>query len=157
VFDDICIYLIVWLSVIFVIVKTAVLWGVGPCILVLVYQTVEWHNPENGSHCSEDLKYNFCGFLACCMAFWQVIFSRQKGFEVQRKGRGSERGKFWNNRTISVAILFAVPTSQTSPPELPFVWDNCSTSYCISRPIRHTFFFPEKCLNSTCVFRAEDK
>ena len=55
----------------------------------------------------------------------------QKGFEVQCKGRGSGPGKFWNNRAISVAILFAVPTSQTTPPELPFVWDNCSTSYMI--------------------------
>ena len=82
--------------------------------------------PRAPSHCSEDLKYYFCGFLACYVVFRQDLFRGKWGFEVQRKGRGSGPGKFWNNRTVSVAILFAVPTSQTPPPEPPFIWDNYS-------------------------------
>jgi hypothetical protein len=94
-------------SVIFVIIKIAVLWGVGPCILVLVYQTVGWHTPENGSHCSEDLQYNFCGFLARCMVFWQDLFRGKRALKYSVRGEGRGLGNF--GITEQFMLRFCMP------------------------------------------------
>ena len=56
----------------------------------------------------------------------RIYFEANGVLKYNGRGEGRGLGNFWNNRTVSVAILFAVPTSQTPPPEPPFIWDNYS-------------------------------
>ena len=59
---------------IFVVINSAVFWGVLPCILVICLPDNGDMSPDICNHCSKDRKYNFCGFLARCVVFrWDFV------------------------------------------------------------------------------------
>jgi hypothetical protein len=60
------------------------------------------------------------------VVFRQDLFRGKMVLKYNGRGEVRGLGNFWNNRAISVAVLFAVPASQTPPHEPPFVWDNYS-------------------------------